>query len=325
MRTLLSTLLLSTVLTGAYAQNDLGKMDDAGRIVLTPYVPDQAEGMTDIARNALLDKLGRVATENGMGGSAMDRRFLLAANAVVLTKDITPTAPPMQVYTLDVTLYIGDGMEGTLFASHTVTLKGVGETESKAYLAALKGLKPKDPSYQAFLDKGRARIIEWYNTRCDFIITEAKALESKADMDGAIAKLMSVPEVCAECYTKCKALVGPLYQKKIDRECDIILGQAQSAWNSSQDEAGAREAGDLLARIDPYSKCRTGAGQLMDKMLAEMKKRVKDLDEREWRLKLKEQQDGVDIEKARIEAARAVGVAYGNNQPQHTYNIRTWW
>jgi hypothetical protein len=63
----------------------------------------------------------------------------------------------------------------------------------------------------------------------------------------------------------------------------------------------------------------------MDKMFAEIKKRVKDLDEREWKLKLKQQQDDVDIAKATIEAARAVGVAYGNNQQAHTYILKTWW
>ncbi|MBP6390254.1 MAG: hypothetical protein KA352_05125 [Flavobacteriales bacterium] len=309
----------------ASAQNDLGKLDDVGRIALTPYVPEQVEGMTDIARNSLLSKLAQILTQNGMSGGALDPRFVLAANAVVLTKDITPTAPPMQAYTLEVGLYIGDGMDGTLFASHSVTLKGVGETESKAYSAALKNLKPKDPAYEPFLAKGKTRIIEYYNTRCDFIITEAKALESKGEFEAAIAKLMSVPEACADCYNKCKDLVGGVYQRKIDRDCKILLDKAQSAWNSTLNEEGAREAGDLLAQIDPNSKCYTEAGTLMDKMFAEIKKRVKDLDEREWKLKLKQQQDDVDIAKATIEAARAVGVAYGNNQQAHTYILKTWW
>jgi hypothetical protein len=83
----------------ASAQNDLGKLDDVGRIALTPYVPEQVEGMTDIARNNLLNKLAQILTQNGMSGGALDPRFVLAANAVVLTKDITPTAPPMQAYT----------------------------------------------------------------------------------------------------------------------------------------------------------------------------------------------------------------------------------
>jgi hypothetical protein len=34
----------------------------------------------------------------------MNTRFILSANVIVQTKDITATAPPMQAYTLDVTL-----------------------------------------------------------------------------------------------------------------------------------------------------------------------------------------------------------------------------
>jgi hypothetical protein len=42
---------------------------------------------------------------------------------------------------------------------------------------------------------------------------------------------------------------------------------------------------------------------------------------------LKQPQDGVDIQKATIKAARDIGVAYGNNQPDVRYEtvIYGWW
>jgi hypothetical protein len=57
-----------------------------------------------------------------------------------------------------------------------------------------------------------------------------------------------------------------------------------------------------------------------------MAKRVKELDQREWNFKLKQQQDDVDITKATINAVRDIGVAYGNGQPKTiVYNTRGWW
>lgn len=316
-------LLLSLSLINIYliAQNNLSKADDVSRIVLTSVVSNQIEGLTPSAQSNLQNKLNQIATKNGMGGSALNNRFILTANVVVLTKDITPTAPPMQAYTLEVTLYIGDGIEGTLFSSTSVKLKGVGETETKAYMAALKNLKVDDVKYQAFIQEGKNKIIEYYNSKCDFILKEADALVSQNEFDAAIAKLVSIPEVCKECFDKAMDKVGPIYQQQIDRQCKIDLAEAKNLWNSNQDTYGADQASNYLGKIDPNSACFKEAQQFSDVIA----KRIKELDQREWNFKLKQQQDDVDLTKARIKAARDIGVAYGNNQPKTvTYSYR-WW
>lgn len=301
-----------------FAQNNQGKADDAGRIALASVVSDQIEGLTPSAQSNLLNKLNQIASKNGMGGSSLNNRFILTANVVVLTKDITATAPPMQAYTLEVTLYIGDGIEGTLFSSTSVTLKGVGETETKAYMAALKNLKVDDPKYQAFIEKGKNKIIEYYNSKCDFILKEAEMLAGQNEFDAAMSKLVGIPEVCKDCYTKAMDAVQPIYQKKIDRDCKIKLQEAQGIWNAGQDMSSAENAGAILATIEPSASCFSEV-QALNKKIAD---KVKQIDDREWKYILKEQAQ----ESERIEAYRAIGVAYGNNQPQNvTYNYRSWW
>jgi hypothetical protein len=305
-----------------FAQNNLGKADDAGRIALTTVVSDQIEGLTPTAQTSLVNKLNQIASKNGIGSSSLNNRFILTSNVLVLTKDITATAPPMHAYTLEVTLYIGDGIEGTLFSSTSVTLKGVGETETKAYMAALKTLKVEDSKYQTFIEKGKSKIIEYFNSKCDFILKEADMLVSKNEFAAAIYKLVSIPEVCKECYDKAMDKVAPIYQKQIDRQCKIDLAEAKNIWNSNQNSEGADKASYYLGRIDPNSTCYKEAQQFSE-LIA---KRIKELDKREWEFKLKQQQDNVDIQKATIKAARDIGVAYGNNQPQNViYNYSLWW
>lgn len=305
-----------------FAQNNQGKADDAGRIALAAVVSDQIEGLTSSAQSNLQNKLHQIATKNGMGGSSLNNRFIITANVVVLTKDITPTAPPMQAYTLEITLYIGDGVEGTLFSSTSVTLKGVGKTETKAYMAALKNLKVADPKYQSFIEQGKNKIIEYYNSKCDFILKEADALVSQNEFDAAIAKLVSIPEVCKECFDKAMDKVGPIYQQQIDRQCKMDLAEAKNVWNANQDVSGASQASNYLGNVDPNSSCYNEALNFSNVIA----KRIKELDQREWNFKLKQQQDDVDIQKSTIKAARDIGVAYGNNQPQNvTYNFRGWW
>jgi hypothetical protein len=305
------------------SQNKLGSSDDAARIALAAYVPEQIDGLTPAAHSNLLNKLNQIATKNGMGASVLNNRFIITANVVVQTKDITPTAPPMHAYTLDITLYIGDGIDGTLFSNTTVSLKGVGETETKAYFNALKNLKVDDAKYQNFIDIGKKRIVEYYNSKCDFILKSAQTAAAQNNYDDAIYQLTQVPEVCKECYNKCMDAVGPLVQKQLDRDCASKLTQATTLWNANMDVYTANQVSEILSTIDPQANCFKDVKALSTKIEA----RVKELDSREWKMTLKAQQDEVDIQKATIKAARDIGVAYGNNQPKTitTYNIRGWW
>ncbi|MGO4819710.1 hypothetical protein [Flavobacterium sp. W22_SRS_FP1] len=303
------------------AQNTGGKLDDAARIVLNTFIPDQVEGLTESSKANLSNKLSQIATKAGMGGSATSPRFIITANVAVLTKDITPTAPPMHAYTIEITFYIGDGIAGTKFSSTSLTLKGVGTTETKAYNSALQNLKVNDARYQTFIETGKTKIIEYYNSRCDFILKEAEMFASKNEFDSSIAALTAIPEVCKDCYDKAMNAVGPIYQKLIDRQCKIDFTEAKNAWNTSQDNSSAEQASVFLAKIDPNSSCYNDA-QNFSKIIA---KRINDLDKREWEFKMKQQEDNVDLQKLTIKAVRDIGVAYGKNQPKVIYNIRGWW
>ncbi|MBI2259774.1 MAG: hypothetical protein HYU67_12870 [Flavobacteriia bacterium] len=301
-------------------QNTTTKSEDMGRIVLAPYVPQQIDNMPVAARSMLANKINQIVSQNGLGGSAVNQRFIFTANVVVMSKDITATAPPMQAYSLDVTFYIGDGVDGTKFASHSVSLKGVGENETKAYIAALKNIKTNDPMYKSFLETGKTKIIDYYNSKCDFIIKQAETMANQKDFDGAIYTLVSVPEVCKACFDKCMSKSNEIFKKKIEFDCKTKLNEATNAWNANQSWDGAQIAGDLISQIDPDASCYKDAKALGQKIAA----KIKEVDKREWDMKWEQE---VGLQRDMIKAYRDVGVAYGNNQPNTitTYNISGWW
>jgi hypothetical protein len=294
-----------------------GKMDDKGRLALAAWVPDQIEGMPTAAKKNLENKLSQIITANGLSGDAMNSRFIITANVTVLTKDLTESAPPMQAYTLNITFYIGDGFEGKSFSSYSTTVKGVGENETKAYNAALKSIKTNDPAYQSFIEKGKTKIIEYYNAQCDVIIKEAKVMAGMNKFDEAIWKLTSVPDVCTECWNKCMAAVAPIFQQKIDFECKTKLTEANNLWNAGQSYDAAQQAGAILATIDPKASCFNEAKALSDKI----GKRILEVDKREWNFKYDKE---IGLERDMIKAYRDVGVAYGNGQPQNV-TYKSFW
>ena len=321
MKTIFLTILI-IIGFSTYAQNISEKNDDVAKIPIAVFIPQQIDQMPEAARSILTNKLSQIVTQNGMGDSAHNQRFILTANINVLSKDITPTAPPMQAFTLDINLYIGDGIDGIKFASFSKTVKGVGENETKAYISALKNLKANDPQYQIFIDKGKSKIIEFYKMNCNSFVKEAKTLASQSQYDEAIYKLSSVPDACKECYDKCMDAITPIYKSQIDKACKTNLAEAVNSWNTNQDASGASSASEYLAQIDPNASCFKEAQVLSNKIA----KRIFEIDKRDWNFKMKEYQNDADIRKSTLKAAADIGVAYAKgNSKSIIYNVRGWW
>jgi hypothetical protein len=310
--------------TNLFGQNNLKSSDDLQRIALATYIPNQIENLPPIAKNLLENKLNQIVTNYGMSGNAYNDRFIITSNINVITKDITPTSPSFTALTLEVTFYIGDGVDGKKFASTSISSKGVGETETKAYIQALKGINVNSPEFKTMIETGKNRIVEYYNSRCDFIISQAKAVSNQEKFEEAIYQLYSVPEVCKDCYVKCMKEVEPIYKKQIDKECKQALTKAQSIWAANQSVSAANEISEIVADINPRASCYPEISKLVKSVSA----RVLQLDKREWSFKLKQYNDETEIQKANTKAIRDIGVAFGNHQPKTIYNtklISTWW
>lgn len=294
-----------------FAQNSEGKLDDKGRIAITPFVSDQIENFPETAKNSLNNKLNLIVSENGLAGSAYNSRFVLTPNVVVATKDLTPTSPPMTALSLNVTFYVGDGFDGIIYATESIDIKGAGINEQKAYLDAINRINAKDERLSKMVEKAKGKIVEYYNTRCDFIIQEAKTLESQLKYDEAILKLTGVPEVCKDCYVRCLDAAGPIYMKIIERDCRKKLNEAANVWAANQSLEGAEQAAAILGTIDPNASCSKDIVPLTNKIAA----RIKQINDRDWEFKM--------LEKDRIKAMRDIGVAYGKGQPKSVSYVLT--
>jgi len=244
---ILSVLLLNL---NGFAQNDLGTIDDFGRIALAPVLPDDLD-MPSSAQRLLLSKLTQIATKNGMGAVAVDPKFMITATVDVISKDVTPTAPPMVAMNMDINLYIVDYENKTVLSSYTYSAKGVGKTDDKAFIQGIKNINPKSSKIRSFVKKGKNKIIEYYNTKCDVIIKEAQALDKQQKYEEAIAKLLTVPEVCQECYFKALNAIEPIYKRMIGEDCQEDVTAAKTALENNDIETAKR----YLMNIQPGTDC----------------------------------------------------------------------
>jgi len=299
------------------AQNNLGKSDDIARISLTPVIPEQPDGLPEIAAEALSNKLQQIATSNGLGGIDYNSRFIITAKLTLGTKDILPGPPPMHAYNMDMTLYIADAFTKVVFSTVNIPAKGVGTNENKAYISGINTINVNSPQLKSFIEKGMQKIVEYYNSKCDIIIKEALTMAQSDRYEEAIYNLMSIPDVAKTCYEDAMDAVPPIYQKLVDHICDINLATAKAYWIANPNSDGANFVAANLAEIRPDAACYGDAQNLV----SEIRTKIRKDEKRDWNFMLKVWDDNVSLERQRIRAWRDVGVAWGNNQPHRIYNV----
>jgi hypothetical protein len=314
---------LANMFAIAYAQGEGGViLNDATRVILNTYVSDDSNVVPDYAQSFLKDKLNQIATTHGMGmgGNDINGRFFLTAKPVFVNKELVASTPAMYAMNVDVILYIVDAVDKTIFETTTVNVKGAGNTENKAFTQAVRSIKADSPQVKSFLEKGKQKIVAYFNTNCDILLQTAQSLANRNEYGEAYYLMGSIPAVARDCYGKSLALAEKVFPQYIEFDCKSKINEARSIWNASISREGADRAGELLSQINPNAKCFGEAQKLGE----EIKARLKQLDGREWDLFFKQE---YDLPKANIQATRDIGVAWGNGQPKNvtvTQVFRGW-
>ena len=207
------------------------------------------------------------------------------------------------------------------------------------------------------MTKGKSKIIEYYNSRCDFILKEAQSKGARKEFDEAIVFLLSVPEVCKECFDKSQDMMVFLYHEKMENECReriqaSKIAMTEKIWEDAiyllygilPDVSCYEESQKMLKEIEDM-RCSDALGRAkgawakMDsteaaywlseistisicseeaiKLGNEIKSKLKQDEDKEWDFQLKKQQDNTNVQNASIRQAEKVGVAYGTNQPKN--------
>lgn len=313
------SIILSSMMS---AQNGEGVSDDLGRIELTAYVSDQVEFLDQISRNDLQRKLALAVNRHGNGGSIDNARFIITPNVNVLSKNVQASSPPRVSVVLDVGIFVGDGITGTKFSSGSIQVKGVGANETKAYLNAFKQLKPENKEFGRIITMAKPKILEYYNTRCDFILNEAEVAAAQNNFNLALLNLTTVPEVSRECYDRASERVATYYKRKIDSECETYLNHAKNIWNGDQSYEGATRAATILSSIDPSASCYREAILFSE----EIGNRIRQIDDRQWKFEMRQQELDAEVEKASLSNTKELLKEFYANQPQTVmYNVRGWW
>lgn len=290
----------------AFAQTE-----ETGLIAIKALQP-AGQNVPEDARSLLESKMQKLILARGMAENNVSDRFVMTAKVTVLQKDVTPTTPAKISQKLEITFFVVDAIDKVIFSSSSLTVAGIGDNETKAFLQAFQRINTNNPQLQSFVDVAKQRIADYYTKKCETILKEAAVLENNQEYDAAIAKLVAVPKSCAACYAKSSDAAIAVYNKKINTEGKQLIQQAKSAWIVSQDSSGAANAFAFLTQINPQASCIVDAETLWTEINTQLKKQHAE------ELKFKKQQytDEIRLREMNIKASERIGVAYGENQPR---------
>lgn len=322
--------------------NSNAQTNDFGRIALNTFVSDELKIPAE-AKAILENKLTTIASQYAMGSNAYNPRFVITANVGLFTKDVIAGPPAMIAQTMNITLYIGDGIENLSFTSLNLTVKGVGTNENKAYIDGFKNIPTKNAQIESFMQEGKKKIIDYYLSKCIIIEEKASSLAAQGKFDEAIFELSAIPDVCKDCYSRCQKKLAAYFQQKINAECEQKLLRAKGEWSSNQSYSGASSASKILLSIHPAAKCITQVNEMLQSMTSKIA-----ADERAaWELKVKQYQDQVarenqliqyaredaarefELSKIRAENFKQIAIEVAKNLPKtittNNYNRIHWW
>lgn len=271
----------------------------------------QESNLTPAAAELFSTRVGQLTSDADMmiiEGS----NIVIVPKIVAISKNVLPGPPVKVSQEFEFTLYMVDLNNSNIYSSKTFTLRGIGENESKSQIAALKQIKGDNPDVKNFISEGKAKAVKYYDENYTALIKKAEGYTALKNYEQALFTLLSVP-VCSKGYGPSFAAAQKTYQAYIDEMCRINLAKARTAWYSKQSAEGAEDAGIYLSQILPDAGCYDEAVKLYE----EIKSRV----DEDLRFEMKKYDDAVDIESRRIDAMKAIGVAYGKGQQPSTTNI----
>ena len=305
------------------------RLDDVGRITIHAYVPEN-ENLPYEAHKLLTTKLSQIITANGIADNENFVRFVLTAKINVISKDIIAGPPQRISQKLDVTLMLGDIEEDKIYSQLTISCIGIGQSYEKAFISAFKNINPQNTAITAFIREGKEKVLGYYQTHCEDLITEAKKQASLQNYEDALMLLASIPDVCTDCFEEAARIAAPIYNDMVEARGAEFLNQARAVWAKNPTREGAREATRLLSQINFAASCQPQATSLMREITAKMN----EIDRREWEHQMQVYQDGIEREKRQwaqhvkeyedrvqtqrmyLKAARDVAITYAKNQPK---------
>ena len=161
-----------------YAQ-DCELRISSGPIRLGKNVPTAVE-------HKLESRMMKVIASQGVAADPIDGQFFIAGRLDDELNDVTSGTDQKNIIKTTLTLYIADSQNQQIYASESFSLKGVGNTEERAYINALNGLNGANVKLQQFIRNSKNKIINYFDNNYKTYLAKARSAMNTRSYEEAL-------------------------------------------------------------------------------------------------------------------------------------------
>lgn len=290
---LASILILSSLFLTSQAQNSSANENIFGKMTLAVVMPSYVEGLEDSHLEKLKSSIIEILTSNGLASFQSQNHLVLYPTIQLLDdRSVNAGVQNMTLVEAEISLFIKQPDNNILFATITKKLRGSGRTRVLALNNMLDRINKDKESYAGFIEKGKQKAINYYNSDCERIIEQAEKFSKTNQFVEALNLLFSIPEETS-CFQKSKPMTIEIFKSYQAQTCQRMLQNAKAKLANRQFE----EALGIISQMDPQAPCAPQTNELIIKATQETSQENKS----QWETLQKLFADSSQLERYRLQ------------------------
>ena len=265
-------------------------------------------------------KLQRALTKYGISSEPGISRFAMVPSIAIINEQTTSTIPVFCDMEFYFVISLEDAYSGKVFTTFSKTIKSRGTNKTNAIAKGVSSLRLDTPEFAHFCEDAKNKVFEYYERQIGAISAKAEQAAAQRDFEEAVFILAEVPEECPSFNSQILPLITHYYERERDLFGEKVLAEARAAWAAEPNERGAAKVAEIMANMPPSCASSAAARQFVSQITS----KVETIEKWERNYLDREQAFRHDERKATIAAARAVAVAYANNQPKYITKVYLW-
>ena len=276
-------------------------------IALMPALETQDVAIATYGKQQLLSKLGSQLSQVGYRGINISR-FIALLKIEPVKKDFNGQHV-MISYQIDISLQ--DLMLQQSYGNHSQKIMGMGLSEGQAILDAANNMNLKNSGFAENLRAAVNEMVEYYNSNCESVLSQAKANADAGNYNEAFALMYQLPKSKnLSCNSQYKNLYSSLLKQQTSQLCQNAIQEANREWATNPNATGAADAAATLTGLTLTPECLKD----LKTLLAEIKSKKLNDEVDEKKLQVKIFDSNTALEKDRISAMGSVAAAYYKSQ-----------
>ena len=281
---------------------------DFGKIALSVIMPDNIDGLDVSQCSKIESKISQIVVFTGLASSGYNNNFVIYPKFAIYESNVVEGGMQnITVVNAELSLFIKQVDNNILFSTISKSINGSGSTKQIAITNAISKIQTNNPDFKTFIETGKSKIILYYESKCDDIISKSNSFIKMQQYDQALGLLMSVPEEVSSCYNKIQDKAIEAYKAFQSQKCSELLQKARTSIAGNDNVVAL----NFLSEIDPSTSC-FNESQILAKSV---EKKINAEERKQWEFKMKQYNDDVSLKKLRIEAAKEIAVSYYKSIP----------